>query len=297
MSAQASAQRSLVGLIGANILRSLSPPLHEDAYAAIGMRGHYHLMDLDALPGRTLDGLLQAARLAGFAGLNITYPCKEAVIPLLDDVSPEAAQIGAVNTVTFDAHGHTTGHNTDRIGFRRSFEEELGRAAAEGKTAVLVGAGGAGRAVAFALLDLGVASLQIFDIDAHRAAGLVADLMRHVDPRRCQLVNDLSAVSQADGVVNATPLGMLGHPGNPVPVALLRPQHWVADVIYTPLQTELIRQARKLGARTLTGGGMCVHQAAEAFCLFSGHTPDLPRMHKIFARALAARDQSMAAAS
>lgn len=289
--------RSLVGLIGANILRSLSPPLHEDAYAAIGMRGHYHLMDLDALPGRTLEGLLQAAKLAGFAGLNITYPCKEAVIPLLDDVSPEAAQIGAVNTVTFDAHGRTTGHNTDRIGFRRSFEEELGREAAEGKTAVLVGAGGAGRAVAFALLDLGIASLQIFDIDAHRAANLVADLMRHVEPRRCQLVNDLASVPGADGVVNATPLGMLGHPGNPLPVKLLRPSLWVADVIYTPLETELILKARKLGCRTLTGGGMCVHQAAEAFRLFSGQVPDLPRMHKVFAKALAARDQSMAAAS
>jgi shikimate dehydrogenase len=289
--------RMLVGLIGANILRSLSPALHEDAFAAVGMRGHYHLMDLDVLPGRTLPDLLQAAKTAGFGGLNITYPCKEAVIPLLDEVSAEARQIGAVNTVTFDVAGRAAGYNTDRVGFRRSFEEGLGRAAAEGKTAVMVGAGGAGRAVAFALLDLGVSQLLIHDTGAGRAAGLVADLVRHVDPQRCRVIDDLSSLPAADGVVNATPLGMLGHPGNPIPDALLRPHHWVADVIYTPLETELIRLARSKGARTLTGGGMCVHQAAEAFRLFTGLTPDLPRMHQTFAQALAARDAALAAAS
>src|SRR5215475_12544208 len=119
----------LVGLIGANIQQSLSPALHIDAFAAIGIVGHYHLMDVDVLPGRTLDGLLAAARTAGFAGVNVTFPFKEAVIPLLDSLSDEAAQIGAVNTVVFAADGRTTGHNTDRSGFRNAFLEALGTAA------------------------------------------------------------------------------------------------------------------------------------------------------------------------
>src|SRR4051812_16185882 len=103
----------LVGLIGANIGQSLSPALHEDAFAALGVVGHYHLMDVDALPGRPLEGLMAAARTAGFAGTNITFPFKEAVIALLDEVSPEAREIGAVNTVVIGADGRTTGHNTD----------------------------------------------------------------------------------------------------------------------------------------------------------------------------------------
>ncbi|MDQ2953593.1 MAG: shikimate dehydrogenase, partial [Pseudomonadota bacterium] len=172
-----SENRVLVGLIGKNILKSLSPALHEDAFAAAKLRGHYHLMDLDTLAGRRLGDLLNAARTAGFAGLNVTYPCKEAVIPLLDEVSAEARQIGAVNTVTIERSGRTVGYNTDRIGFRRSFEETLGRAAVEGKRTVLVGAGGAGRAVALALLDLGAASVFIHDKDGARAAALVADLI------------------------------------------------------------------------------------------------------------------------
>ena len=135
--------RLLVGLIGANIQNSLSPALHEDACAAAGIAGHYHLMDLDRLPGRTLDELLAAMRVTGFDGVNVTYPCKEAAYALMDELSPEARQIGAINTVTFDG-GRMTGYNTDRIGFQRSFEETFGRAAIAGRTALLIGAGGAG---------------------------------------------------------------------------------------------------------------------------------------------------------
>ena len=164
----------LVGLIGANIQKSLSPVLFEDACAAAGLAGHYHLMDLDRLPGRRLPDLLAAARAAGFAGVNVTFPCKEAVLPLLDEVSPEAREIGAVNTVTIGRDGRTTGHNTDRTGFRRSVEETLGRRRVEGETAVLVGAGGAGRAVAFALFDLGLRHLLVGDSDRGRAESLAA---------------------------------------------------------------------------------------------------------------------------
>jgi shikimate dehydrogenase len=273
--------RRLVGLIGGNILQSLSPALHEDAFAALGVVGHYHLMDVDALPGRTLPDLLAAARTAGFAGVNVTFPFKEAVIPLLDAVSDEARQIGAVNTVVIDPDGRTTGHNTDRSGFRNAFVETFGADAARGRDVLLLGAGGAGRAVAFALTDLGVASLKIFDRDAAKAAKLCADLGR----RAAALDVPEPVAPSVAGIVNATPVGMLGHPGLPMSPALVQPGQFVADVIYTPLETAFLEAARSRGARTMGGAGMCVHQAVDAFRLFTGQTPDIARLKRTFAAA------------
>lgn len=291
-------KRLLVGLIGANIQGSLSPALHEDAFAAAGVAGHYHLMDLDRLPGRRLDDLIAAARTAGFAGVNVTYPCKEAAVKLVDALSTEARQIGAVNTITFDRDGRATGHNTDRIGFRRSFEETLGAAAVAGRAALLVGAGGAGRAAAFALLDLGAEGLLIHDQNEARAQDLAASLSAQFERTCCRAVADpAAALPQVAGVVNATPVGMRGVPGNPIPMAAVEPRHWVADVIYTPLETELIVAARHKGARVLGGAGMCIHQAAEAFRLFTGLAPDLARMRRTFIAAASARDQEPAAVS
>ena len=289
-----SARRKLVGLVGSNIMGSLSPALHEDAFAAAGMRGYYHLMDLDHLPGRSVETLLAAVKAAAFDGINVTFPCKQAIIPLLDEMSAEAHQIGAVNTVTIAANGHTAGYNTDRRGFERSFEEGLLRASVDGKTAVLVGAGGAGRAVAFALMDLGAACVHVHDLDAKRATSLVADLAVHYGSSRACFAHSLvGSIASAAGIVNATPIGMTGFPGNPVPPAALRADLWVADVIYTPVETELIKAARSKGCRTLTGGGMCVHQAAVSFRLFTGVAPDVARMHRMFAKALAERDAAL----
>jgi shikimate 5-dehydrogenase len=147
-------RRMLVGLIGANIQGSMSPALFADAFAAAGIDGYYHLLDVDRLPGRSLPQLLDAIKAAGFAGANVTYPFKQEVIPLLDAVDPEAAQVGAVNTVAIAPDGRTTGYNFDRRGWRNSFVEALGRDSAQGRTVVQVGAGGAGRAVAFAFTTL-----------------------------------------------------------------------------------------------------------------------------------------------
>jgi shikimate dehydrogenase len=281
-----------MGLIGASIQGSLSPALHEDALAAAGLRGYYHLMDLDRLPGRGLEDLLAAVRTAAFAGVNITFPCKEAALALVDEVSTEARQIGAINTVIIDADGRTTGHNTDRIGFRRSFEEAFGRIAIDGRTALLVGAGGAGRALAFALLDLGAECLLVHDKDEARAGDLVDNLNAWCGHARARISTDPGvALKQAAGVVNATPVGMLGFPGNPVPIESIEARHWVADVVYTPLETELIQAARAKGTRVMGGAGMCVHQAAEAFRLFTGHVPNVDRMRRTFMAAASARDQ------
>jgi shikimate dehydrogenase len=212
---------------------------------------------------------------------------------LLDEVSADARQIGAVNTVTIDRDGTTRGYNTDRIGFRRSFEEKFGRDAVSGKTAILVGAGGAGRAVAFALCDLGVAILLVNDKNATQATGLAAALAAHFGPGRCRVETDpVSALATAAGMVNATPVGMTGFPGLPIATSAIQAHHWVADVIYTPLETDLLKAARAKGARVMGGAGMCVHQAVEAFRLFTGFTPDVERMHTAFAKAAVLRDRA-----
>jgi shikimate dehydrogenase len=282
--------RMLVGLIGANIMGSLSPALFADAFAAAGIDGFYHLIDVDRLPGRRLPQLLDAIKAAGFAGANITYPFKQDVIPLLDAVDPEAAQTGAVNTVAVAPDGRTTGYNFDRRGWRRSFEEAFGRSSAQGATVVLVGAGGAGRAVAFALMDLGVAVLVIHDRDGGRANALKDDLAKYYGASRCRVASDLAGdIAAANGVVNATQVGMRGFPGNPVPVSALSAAHWCADVIYTPLETAFIQAAAAKGCGVMSGGGMCVHQAVEAFRLLTGIEPDLARLHRTFATALVAR--------
>jgi shikimate dehydrogenase len=290
-------RKVLLGLIGANIMGSLSPALFADAFAAAGIDGFYHLMDVDRLPERRLAILLDAIKAAGFAGTNITYPFKQDVIALLDAVDQEAAQIGAVNTVAIEPDGRTTGYNFDRRGWRIGFEESLGRSSAKDATVVLVGAGGAGRAVAFALMDLGVAVVVIHDRDGARANALSADLARHYGVSHCRVTSDLERdIAAAHGVVNATPVGMRGFPGNPVPISPLKASHWAADVIYTPIETEFIKAAAASGARVLNGGAMCVHQAVEAFRLFTGIEPDVARMHRAFATALAAREKAMAEA-
>lgn len=286
--------RVLVGLIGANIMGSLSPALFADAFAAAGIDGFYHLMDVDRLPGRSLARLLDAIRTAGFVGTNITFPFKQDIIPLLDAIDPQAAQVGAVNTVAIAPDGRTTGYNFDRPGFRHSFEESLGRDSAKGATVMQVGAGGAGRAVAFALMDLGVGLLIVHDLDGARANGLKADLAAHYGAACCRVTSDLEAdIAAADGVVNATQVGMRGFPGNPIPVAPLRASHWAADVIYTPIQTVFLEAAAAKGARVLNGGGLCVHQAVEAFRLFTGIEPDVACLHRAFASALAARERNI----
>jgi shikimate dehydrogenase len=290
-------RRFLLGLIGANIQGSLSPALFADAFAAAEMDGYYHLIDVDRLSCRHLPRLLEAIKSVGFAGANITYPFKQKILRLLDIVDPEAAHVGAVNTVAIAADGRTIGYNFDRRGWRKSFEEGFGHSSAKGATVVQVGAGGAGRAVAFALMDLGVATLIIHDLDAARAAALKTDLTAHFGPSRCRITDNLAHdVAIADGVVNATQTGMNGFPGNPIPVSALKSTHWAADVIYTPIETAFLKAAAAQGARVLNGSGMCVHTAVEAFRLFTGQEPEVARLHRSFAVALAAREEAMTSA-
>ncbi|MEJ7617917.1 MAG: shikimate dehydrogenase [Pyrinomonadaceae bacterium] len=273
----------LVGLIGEHIQASRSPHLHEQEAQSKGIRYFYQLIDLQQLGVgvEALPRLLGAAELLGFAGLNITHPCKQAVMPLLDELSKDAAAIGAVNTVVF-ANGRRIGHNTDWLGFPESFRR--GFAGVPLGRVVLLGAGGAGAAVAYALLlTLGAQRLAIHDIDGVRAATLTARLCDRFGDGRAVRISDLATeLAEADGLVQATAVGMLGRPGLALPAELLRQELWVAEVVYVPLETELLRRARALGCRTLDGGRMAVYQAAEAFRLFTGIAPDRERMLQHF---------------
>lgn len=287
-------RRILVGLVGANIMKSLSPPLFAAAFRSAGMDGYYHLMDVDQLPGRKLPDLINAVRTAGFAMVNVTYPFKQDVKAMIDTMDQSAAQVGSVNTVAFAPDGRTTGYNFDRAGFRRSFEEGLGRDSANGKTVVMIGAGGAGRAVGFAMMDLG-ANLVIHDIDRKKSQGLADDIAKHYGQKRVRLAGDLEQeVAAAAGVANATQLGMLGFPGNPVPVNAMKAGQWASDVIYTPIQTDFLRAAAAKGCRTLNGAGMCTYQAMEAFRMLTGIDLDAKVMHRAFADGLALRDADLA---
>ena len=279
----AAARPVLVGLIGSGIQASRTPALHEREGAAQGLAYVYKIIDLDTLglTATALPELLTAARHFGFAGLNITHPCKQAVIPLLDDLSPDARALGAVNTVVFGRDGRAVGHNTDWSGFAEAFRRSLGDAARN--RVVQFGAGGAGAAVAHALLTLGVGELAIIDTDRERAQRLAQDLCGRFAAGRARAADDTGrAVRAADGIVNTTPLGMAKYPGLPLARELLRRDLWVADIVYFPLETELLARARTVGCRTMGGGGMAVFQAADAFRLFCGREPDAERMIRHF---------------
>jgi len=280
-------ERVLLGLVGAGIRASLSPALHEREAERLGVHALYQTIDIAErdLPPEAVGDIVAAARTMGFAGLNVTHPCKQTVLEHLDELSADAAALGAVNTVVFGDDGRTVGHNTDGTGFAASFARGLPDA--ELRRVVLLGAGGAGAAVGHAALSLGAERLTVVDVDADRAAGLARSLETQFDEGRADHAgpDDLSALlERASGLIHATPTGMLHHPGLPLDPDLLNPDLWVADIVYRPLETELLRCAREVGCRTLDGGGMVVFQAAASFALFTGLEPDRERMLRHFAR-------------
>ena len=276
-------QSLLAGLIGYGIQGSLTPAMHEQEGAAQDLRYVYRRIDLQTLGlgAEALPELLTGAERMGFDGLNITFPCKQAVMPLLHELSEDAAALGAVNTVVL-REGRRVGHNTDASGFAEGFRRGLPDVALD--RVVQVGAGGAGSAVAQAAVKLGVRHLTVIDTDPAKAEQVAADVAARFGAGRATPGTDLAAaLATADGVINTTPVGMAKFPGSPVPRALLRPELWVAEIIYFPLETELLRDARALGCRTLTGGGMAVFQAVDAFRLITGVEPDPERMQRHFA--------------
>jgi shikimate dehydrogenase len=272
--------RLLIGLIGSGIGRSLTPAMHEEEARQHGLTLYDQLIDLERERhgAEVLPGLLSALRTIGFAGFNVTHPFKQAILPLLDELSDSARAIGAVNTVVL-RDGRLIGHNTDGSGWEWAFRRAWPQA--DLSQVVLLGAGGAGAAIAHALLRLGALRLLIFDAEPARAAALASRLERTHGKGRVEHATDLSAaLAHARGLVHATPTGMAHSPGIPIPPALLKPALWVSEIVYFPLETELLKAARAAGCATLDGGGMAVGQALEAFHLFTGREADAARVER-----------------
>ncbi len=271
------------GLLGRAILASSSPRLHEEEARALGLELTYELFDFTqrGLADADLAGVVDNLKRQGFAGFNVTYPFKQAIMPLMDELAPSAQAAGAVNTVAI-RDGRLIGHNTDMPGFRDSLLAGLPGAALG--HVIQLGAGGAGSAVANALLSLGVARLELVDPDAARAGALATDLAARYPSARV-LVTPLADLdtAPADGIVNATPIGMAAKPGTPIPAEAIAAHHWLADIIYFPLETELLRVARSKGCRAINGIGMVVGQAALALGIITGHTPNAERMKRSLA--------------
>ncbi|WP_026819162.1 shikimate dehydrogenase [Arthrobacter castelli] len=279
----------LVGLIGEGITRSLTPPMHEREADQHGLRYLYRPVDLTEISrdGSAVGELLQAGRDLGFNAFNITHPCKQLVMDHLDAISDDARRLGAVNTVLV-RDGSFIGDNTDFSGFGTAMSQGLPDAGLD--SVVQLGTGGAGAAVAYALLKAGVQTLSLMDLNAGRAAERVATLEGYFPDRQITAIGQTElpqALAGADGLVNATPVGMHLHPGLPLDAGLLRPGHWVADVVYRPVETELIRTADSLGCRVLDGGYMAVGQAVDAFGLITGRTADADRMREHFLELIA----------
>ena len=268
----------LLGLIGAPIASSAAPHMHQSAGAALGLRTHYQLIERVGAHRGDLRAMLEGVRLLGFAGVNVTFPYKEAVVPLLDALAPGVADLGAVNTVVVSRDHRLTGYNTDSTGFGRALRAEIGGDL--GGPVALVGAGGVGRAIGFALAGMKVPQIRVFDRDKAKAEALVSALAGRALATVAATVE--KALDGAAGVINGTPIGMLPDTGCPVPVAALRSSMWVADVVYTPLWTPLLLAARERGCRVMTGRELCVLQACDAFHLFTGLEPPVTVIGEAF---------------
>ena len=283
--------RALLGLIGSPIGGSASPAMHEAAGDAVGVRCHYQLIDVAGADTAELTRLLDGVRRLGFAGVNVTFPYKEAVVGVLDSLSASAEAIGAVNTVVV-RDGRLVGHNTDASGFRRAIAP-LVEGAGRGPVALL-GAGGVGKAIAFALAELAIAEIRVFDVDADKASALAARLGGRAPLALCRSVAE--ALDGAVGVVNATPMGMVPNRDSPVPPKQLRADLFVADAVYSPLWTPLLVAASAVGAKTMTGRDLAVFQAADAFELFVGVRPRIEAIAAAFDAVMANRDRGASAA-
>ena len=288
--------RYLVGLIGEGIMASLTPPMHEAEAAALGLDYEYRIFDLIELgrPAAAVGDLLAAAKRRGFAAMNITHPCKQLVVGIVDELDPDAEHLGAVNLVVFE-NGRLIGYNTDWMGYRDGLIAGLPDASFD--RIVQVGSGGAGAATAYALLSCGTSRLDLFDVETDRARELAERMRRRFPGQTIETVTPRElpeAIGHATGVVHATPVGMLHHPGVAFDVELLRAGAWVSDVVYRPLETELIRRAAARGHPVLDGGRMAVGQAYASLQIITGTLPDRGRMERHFRALIGAEERSAA---
>lgn len=262
--------RVRLGLIGDNIRASRSPALHRHCGALTGLDVSYDLFIPPAL-GRSFEQILAAMLDQGFAGTNVTLPYKERAARLARVDEPNIARIGAVNTVRFGPKG-MEGFNTDYSGFALAWRAAWGQAS-PGRVA-LIGGGGVGKAVAFALVSLGAEEVIVIDAVRAKAEALARAVTEAGAGRTRGAVGGMETLGRADGVVNGTPLGMHGYPGSPVPEGLFPQGGWAFDAVYTPVETPFRAQALAAGARFLSGWELFFHQGIDAFEIFTGRRPE-----------------------
>ena len=272
-----------VALVGEDISASLTPVMHEAEGKELVLHYSYRLIDTNsnATKIQSLAEIIAKAQSNGYAGLNITFPYKIQVLQCLDKISRNTKMLGAANTVVFSGD-RKIGYNTDITGFYESFRREMSGAIKD--RVLLLGAGGAGVAVAFALANLGVRELLIYDIDADQTKTLINKVRLHQTSMSIDCINSLekSILTELNGVVNATPMGMVKYPGSAFPLNLLTPSMWVADIVYFPLETELLVTAQTTGCRVMNGAGMAIFQAVHAFELFTGLKANVNRFIEKF---------------
>ncbi|MFY0546249.1 shikimate dehydrogenase [Brevibacillus sp. H7] len=267
----------LVGLLGHPVQHSQSPIMHNAAFAEKQLNFAYAAFDVE--PDRLADAIA-GIRALGLRGVNVTIPHKVAIMPLLDEIDPLAKRIGAVNTVVND-NGRLIGYNTDGMGYVRSLVEET-KLDVQKQVVTLLGAGGAARAVAFTLAEQGVKEIRIINRSRDRAA-LLAEHLGEIVPTSVVEPGDASsAIADATLLINTTSIGMFPHVDEiPVPVEWLHPGLIVSDLIYNPLETKLLKQARLIGAKPHSGVGMFVNQGALAFELWTGEPAPSETMRNI----------------
>ncbi|WP_394199388.1 shikimate dehydrogenase family protein [Litoreibacter albidus] len=256
-----------LGLIGDNIAASKAPLLHETAGRLAGVDVRYdRLVPKDM--GLGFDGVFDHARDSGFRGLNVTYPYKERAAARVHVSDPLVQAIGAVNTVRFDADG-PQGFNTDYSGFMRAYraaraEQDVGRVC-------LIGAGGVGKAVGFALIGLGATDIRCVDTDTDKATTLARSLAAQETGARIRVAPSAEGAAKgADGIINCTPLGMEGIGGTPLPEAAMHGASWAFDAVYTPVHTPFLQSAKRAGLDVISGYELFFGQGIDAWEVFTG---------------------------
>jgi shikimate dehydrogenase len=268
-----------LGLIGDNIAASRAPDLHHAAARLCGIDVDYERLVPRDL-GLSFDAVVDRARRDGLRGLNITYPYKERILPRVTIGDAAVQAIGACNTVLFGTP--TAGLNTDYTGFIAAFRERFGQVS-PGVVAI-AGCGGAGKAVGFALASLGAKSIRLFDPDEAKARGLAAALADFRDGLDVVAAASLrEACEGATGLINCTPVGMVGYGGNAFADIPLKGRSWLFDAVYTPLETPFLKQGEAASVQTLSGYELFLYQGIHAFKLFTGHDVDARELRRALA--------------
>jgi shikimate dehydrogenase len=281
-----SGKTKIFGLFGCPVEHTFSPAMHNAAFEAIGLDACYAPFPVS--PEKLHDAVRAIAAL-GLCGVNVTVPHKEKVIAALDELSEEARMIGAVNAIEV-RDGKLIGHNTDGRGFIRSLRDDAGFKA-RGKRIVLVGAGGAARAVGFCLALAGAKEIVVYDLDGVKAAALADDIRvkTKVAVRAIGHGSVAEAAADADCLINATPLGMKKTDPSPIDRSLIGKGMLVCDLVYNPPETKLLKEAKARGANCLSGSGMLLFQGVIAFELWTGKKAPVAVMKKALLRQIAAR--------